>query len=157
MLDSSNSEAKSMDRWRGHLPVTTTALEAIFAKRLAGAATLTMADRVLYTACEMRCAVAMRNIVQLLGSEDPIGVLRGAATAFATIGAVHFVRDLQRAADEIARAPTPGRRRHCLAVLEDRLLCTDDPIDTLIARYASGCLRDCLRSADPSLFGTLLN
>jgi hypothetical protein len=157
MLDLNDDDARTTNPWGGHRPLTTTALQSIFDKRLAGEAGLTVADRVLYTVCEIRCAVATRSLVRRLRSEDSIGAIRRASTAFAAIGAVQYARDLDRAAGEFANALTSGLRQQCLAVLEDRLLCTEDPIDALIAHYAWGCLVDCLRSANQSQFGTSLS
>jgi len=135
-----------MQVWDGHLPVTRSTLLAIFDRKTTGTIELAPADRVLYTVCEVRCAVATRNLVSRLGGDDTVGALGRARAAFEAIGAVQFVRDLNRARDELAAASTARQRRHCLAVLEDRLLCTDDPIDLLIARHAWACMRGCLRA-----------
>jgi hypothetical protein len=82
-----------------------------------------------------------------LGEVNPLGELRAATDAFVAIGASQFVRDLRRAADDFSDAGTAGRRRHCLAVLEDRLLCTEDPVDVLIAQYAWRCLKERARAS----------
>jgi hypothetical protein len=143
-----------MDSWGGHHQVTTDALLSIFDREVAGTIELTQADRVLYTVCEIRAAVATRNLVRRLGSDNVVDAIRSASEAFVAIGAVQFVRDLNRAEDEVASAPTAARRRQCLAVLEDRLLCTEDPIDVLIARYAWGRRRAGVRGPSRTPFAT---
>jgi hypothetical protein len=137
-----------MDSWDGHHPVTTTALLSIFDSAVNGTIDLTVADRVLYTVCEIRSAVATRNLVRHLGREDTVGVLRSCADAFSAIGAAQSARDLRRAADDVATARTASRQRQCRAVLEDRLLCTEDAVDALIARYAWGRLKARARRPD---------
>ena len=142
-----------MESWSGHHPVTTAALLSIFDSKDAGTIHLTTADQVLYTVCEIRCAVATRNLIDRLGRQDPAGALGRAIAAFTEIGAVRFVRDLRRASADLAAAPTAARRRQCLSILEDRLFCIEDFIDSLIAWYVWGQLRSCLGDPHSSSLG----
>jgi hypothetical protein len=117
--------------------VTAHALQAIFDRINSGNIHLTKADRILYTACEIRSATGTCNLVRRLRAENPLDAIRSAITAFTTIGALDYVREFQLAADEYSRAFTPYRRRRCLANLEARLLGTQESIDQLIALYAA--------------------
>jgi hypothetical protein len=107
------------------------------------------AEWVIETVCEIRSAIALRNLRSRLDVADPLEALHRASSAFEIIGAMHFARALRAAADGVGSASTPTKRRHCLGALEDQLLCSDDPIDSLIARYRWNCIdapnsvRDC--------------
>lgn len=129
-----------MRTWHGHRRVTTEALLSVFDRLLAGATTLSPAEQTLYTTCELWAAVVTRTLVGVL-RRDPDDSLRSAAKAFATIGAHQVAATLRRGADDVAVAGTATRRRACLAAVEDRLVCTDDAVDLLIAGYARRYLR----------------
>ena len=96
-------------------------------------------ERVMYTVCEIRSAIAMRDLRSRLDVANPVDALHRASSAFEAIGAMHFARALRGAADGVKNASTPAKRRHCLGALEDQLLCSDDPIESLIAHYLWNC------------------
>ena len=100
---------------------------------------LTSAEQILYTACEVRAAAATGDLIRRLHVKDPCAVFQGAIKAFTTIGALQYVCELQRAANDYSGSLTAYRRRRCLATLEAGLLGTQEPIDELIALYAEIC------------------
>jgi hypothetical protein len=126
---------RSIDTWRGHLPITSEILLTILKRAAARENVFSRAERILYTTCEFWAAIAARSIVIHLGSEA-LDNLRNAIYAFSAIGAVHVENTLNAVLSDLVNAPTQRRYLECLAALEDELPKTKDPVDQLIARFA---------------------
>ena len=93
-------------------------------------------ERILYTVCEFWAAIQARSIVEHLGSRACENV-RNAAVAFSAIGATQVGSLLNAVDHDLATAPTRERLLEGLAALEHQLSGALDPVDRLIAGYAT--------------------
>jgi len=123
--------------WCGHSPIAHEVLLSILLRAAAGHQDFTRDERILYTACEFWAAIQARSIVTHLGSKARDN-LRDAAVAFSAIGATHVARLLIAVHRGPASAPKTERLLQGLAALENELPHTLDPVDLLIADYATG-------------------
>jgi hypothetical protein len=125
-----------IDKWRGHSPITHEVLLSILLRAAAGEQDFTRDERILYTACEFWAAIQARSIVTHLGSKAGDN-LRNAVVAFSAIGATHVASRLTALHNDLATAPTAERLLQGLSALENELPKTLDPVDRLIALYAT--------------------
>jgi hypothetical protein len=128
------------EAWRGHHPVTSMALLSLLDRAAAGQLDFSRVERHLWVASEFWAAVNSCELDAHLDSaaNDPLCEAR---FAFSSIGAEHVVDALYRAAVGAAGTQPRAVRRHCIADLENELLRVPDPVDVLIARFASRYLR----------------
>jgi hypothetical protein len=129
-----------VDTWRGHFPVTSVALLSILNRAADGQREFSHAERVFYLACEFWAAVNARELEAHL-DPDAADPLHDARLAFSAIGAERIV-DVLRHADIPGAARAKRGRRQCVAATEERLLCTQDSVDVLIAEFARRYLGD---------------
>ncbi len=122
-------------RTRHHVRITVAALLAILDRVTTRGGELTQEEHTLFTACEIWAAAGMRALPKLLGRQPADG-LRSASTVFVAIGATQSAEALLRAAD-VAEISTPRQRYRLLQDLGERLRCNLEPVDALIARFAS--------------------
>ncbi len=132
-------------RRRHHVRVTVAALLAILDRVTTGGGDLTQEEHTLFTACEIWAAAGMRALPRLLGRQPADG-LRSASTAFVAIGATQTADALRRAA-EVAEVSTPRQRFRQLQELGERLRSSIEPVDMLIARFASSLVPESLLRA----------
>ena len=120
--------------------MTSVALLALLDRAAAGQLDFSRVERHLWVASEFWAAVNSCELDAHLDSaaNDPLCEAR---LAFSAIGAERFVDALQRAAVGAAGTQPRAVRRHCIADLENELLRVPDPVDVLIARFASRYLR----------------
>jgi hypothetical protein len=133
-----------VNRWCGHSPIAHEVLLSILLRAAVGDQDFTRDERILYTACEFWAAIQARSIVAHLGSTARDN-LRNAAEAFSAIGATNVASLLNAVHRDPASAPTTERLLQGLAALENELPDTLDPVDHLIAGYATG-MKQSLRS-----------
>lgn len=128
-----------METWRGIYPITSFVLDALKTKRAADpASALSGSERVLLECSEFWAAAAHGTLEQYLQS-DPGARLRQAQQAFTTLGAVRVASLLRVAAEALERhGPAAGAIGEVISQLDERLARTDDNVDALIARFASG-------------------
>jgi hypothetical protein len=124
-----------MDTWARHLPITSEMLLPLVYRAAAGCSDFSTAERVLYTACEFRSAMAAGALTEHLGAQV-LHNLHYAGIAFSMIGARHVANTLNAAIWYLGDSPAPPRLRECLDWLERELARTPDPLDELIARHA---------------------
>jgi hypothetical protein len=125
-----------LDRWRGHFRIAHEVLLPILLRAAAGDNDFTRAERILYTACEFWAAIQARSIVTHLGSKTADNLLN-AIVAFSAIGALHVASTLSAGYNDLAIARTTQRLLEALTALENELSKTLDPVDHLIACYAT--------------------
>ena len=124
-----------MEPWARHLPITSEMLLPLLYRAAAGCTDFSTSERVLYTACEFRSAMAAGSVASHLGGQV-LHNLHYAGLAFAMIGARHVANTLNAAIWYLGDSPAPQRLRECLDWLERELAGTPDPLDELIARHA---------------------
>jgi hypothetical protein len=128
--------------WGGHLPITSEMLLPILQRAASGANDFTYAERILYTACEFRAAVAARTIVTHLGSETRDN-LHNAILAFTALGALRFASALSAALCALTDTPTKRHLYRRLRALENDLIDSKESIDHLIADFAEKVKQAC--------------
>jgi hypothetical protein len=116
--------------------ITVAALVAILERAAIGRRGLSNDENMLFIACEFWAGAAVRNLPRLL-RRAPADSLQTASKAFATIGAMETALTLQRAADRAKAASTTRQARQFLRELGQRLRASAEPVDLLIARFAS--------------------
>jgi hypothetical protein len=121
---------------RTHERITVAALVAILERAAAGRRGLSNEESTLFIACEFWAGAAVRNLPKLL-RRAPEESLHTASKAFATIGATETAVTLQRAANRAKAASTARQLREFLRELGPRLRASAEPVDLLIARFAS--------------------
>jgi predicted RecB family endonuclease len=115
--------------------MTSACLLPILRSAVLGDREFSRSERIFYTVCEFRAAIAARALASHLGS-DVLDTLQDAVIAFSEIGARGVADTLNRAVSDIAMADTRLERQQRLGTLESELNQTTDPVDQLIARYA---------------------
>jgi hypothetical protein len=120
--------------WSGHLPGTRTRLTSILERVMRGHSDFTLQERVFVTACEFWVLAMGRELHELT---DPRAVarLRFAAMVYDAIGAAGVAGALHAAHGDLVHLPTRVQRQKRLKLLEERLLLSADPVDTLLARF----------------------
>lgn len=121
--------------WPGHLEITSKSLLSILERAAGGASDFSIAERSLFMACEFWAATKSRTLAGHLGA-DALETLQTLGTIFATMGAVGVAGELDAAAVCLSARRGEMRRQHCISGLQDRLLVTAEPVDTLLARFA---------------------
>lgn len=124
-----------MDRWQEHLPVASASLRSTFLMAARNGVQFSATERALFTTCEFWIAVRAGNLAPYV-APGPSDALRYVGILYAAIGADSVAAAVFDAAGEFERAVRPQERERCLAMLEERLLTTTDPVDQLIARLA---------------------
>jgi hypothetical protein len=119
----------------GHLPATQARLYAILARVAQGRNDFTLAERVFVAACEF-WVLAMGRELHALTNLRAIGKLRFAAMVYDAIGAVGVAGALQAAQGDLIQLKTQAQRRGRLMLLEEWLLLSREPVDTLLAQLA---------------------
>ncbi len=130
------SVSDSENRWQGHLAITREVLLRILLRSAGGDEDFTRAERILYTTCEFWAAIRTRSIAAHLGAQIAEN-LHNASAAFSAIGANHVANSLNACHRELAAALTAEQLLEPLAALENELSVTSDPVDLLIAHYAT--------------------
>jgi hypothetical protein len=125
-----------MDTWRGHFPITSFVLLALLKKAQAGFTEFSREERILFTSCEFWAATAARDLAAYLGLEAEER-LRAAHDAFTALGAVHVARTLNMVTRDFRSQHLVKWGETQVRSLESQLLATEDPVDKLIAEYAS--------------------
>ena len=121
--------------WRGHFPVTCVAMMSLLDRAAAGEEKFSLAERVLFVACEFWSAVNAAELEAYfdLKAEDPT---RDARAALRIVGAVKLADML----DGGVLGPAGGRasftRRRRLLELETSFRGIAEPVDLLLARFA---------------------
>ncbi len=136
-----------MSTWAGHLPITRARLFSILEAAAMGRRDFSLAERALCTTCEFWAAVAARRLGWYLGPPTA-DRLRLVGTVLEAIGSPETARTLHEARIDLAAALTPRQRRLCVRLLEERLLESPDPMDALIARFASDIGPSCNNPTD---------
>lgn len=134
-LNSPLSTHSPPGNWPGHLEITSKSLLSILEKAASGASDISIAERSLFMACEFWAATKARSLARHLGA-NAHETLQVMGTIFATVGAPAFASDLDAACTDLTARPGDVRRLKCINALQNRLLATDEPVDTLLARFA---------------------
>jgi hypothetical protein len=138
-----------VDTRRGQFPLTSFVLAALVKKQSdAGSTALSRTERVLLAACQFWAAVGTRSLAQYLNSESVPRLLL-AFEAFSEIGAVRVASALRVVAGYCPEAASSTWLQRHVGDLEAQLLDTDDPVDRLIAQYASTHIGDCVTGQGP--------
>ena len=121
---------------RTHERTTVAALVAILDRAAAGRRALSSEENMLFIACQIWAGASMHSLPTLLRCR-PAESLHTASMAFAAMGATQTAVTLQRAADRAKAASTSRQVRRFLRELGQRLRASAEPVDLLIARFAS--------------------
>jgi len=131
-----------MDTWRGHFPITHFVRHALVRKQgQVGMNGLSRAEHVLFTACQFWAAVARRDLSRYLASECTRRLVV-AFEAYSEIGAVRTASALRVVIAQCPDEPSPAWLLQNIPEMEGRLLDTEDPIDHLVAQFASAHFTD---------------
>jgi len=123
------------DQWAGHSEATRQTLLAILERADDGREDFSMADRILFTACEFWVAVEAGTLKAFLGT-TALEQLRCSAFAYRAIGAVEVAREVEVALKALRLADTGGRRVQCIEGLQARLRQSAEPTSDLIDRFS---------------------
>jgi len=136
-LNTRHARSSRAATWPGHLEITSRSLLSILVRSTTDAdpSRISIAERSLFMACEFWAATKGRTLVAHLGTNasEPLRIM---GTIFAAIGAAGVARDLDAALVDLAATPGAMHRRRRIVTLQNRLLATDEPVDTLLARFA---------------------
>ena len=121
--------------WPGHLEITSKSLLSILERSTNGAGDISIAERSLFMACEFWAAIKTRTLAQHLGA-NASGTLPIMGMIFSTLGATGVARDIDAARTDLATMAGDRHRQRCVNDLQNRLLLTEEPVDTLLARFA---------------------
>lgn len=124
-----------MDRWQGHLPITTASMRSTLTRAARERLQFSSAERALFTACEFWVAVCSRKLAPHLGV-GPLDALRYAGILYTAIRADGVAAAVIVAINELECTSDPQEQHECLAKLQEQLLRTHDPVDHLIAHLA---------------------
>ena len=121
--------------WSGPLDTTSKSLQSIRERAAAEESGVSNTESCLFQACELWAAAKSRTLSAHLGV-DAAATLPRIGTIFATIGAPGVARDLDMAFVDLAESEGAVHRQSCIDALQNRLLNTDEPVDSLLARFA---------------------
>jgi hypothetical protein len=121
-------------QWSGHSAVTRMKLLEILERAGEGSDDFSMAERILYTACEFWAAVEAGTLGEFLGPRA-VQQLRRSAFAYSSIGAAGVARELELTVAVLSQAGTSDGRRECIGSLQERLRQSAEPISDLIDRF----------------------
>jgi hypothetical protein len=124
-----------VDRWQGHLPITSASLRSTLTRAARERLPFSSVERALFTACEFWVAVRSRKLASHLGV-GPLDALRYTSILYTAIRADGVAAAVIIAINELACISDPQEQHQCLAELQERLLRTRDPVDHLIAHLA---------------------
>jgi hypothetical protein len=120
--------------WEGHLPSTQVALENILMRAVIGKDEITMPERMLAHACELRCAIEAGGWHTRM--HEDFTKLDTARFILNAMGAENLSDDLARTIDKLKAARSRQSERVLLRYLECRLLAEGAKLDAMIAQYA---------------------
>ena len=121
--------------WGGHSAVTRSKLLEILERADGGCEDFSMADRILFTACEFWAAVEAGTLKAFLGT-TALEQLRCSAFAYKAIGAAEVARELEVALRVLSLADTSHGRTECIESLQDRLRSSAAPTGDLIDKFS---------------------
>jgi hypothetical protein len=121
--------------WRGHAPSTRLMLLAILGRADEGCEDFSLAERILYTACEFWVAVETGTLKTFLG-QTAAEQMRNSVFAYRAIGADEVAREVAAALGVLGLADTSGGRAACIEDLQERLRRSAEPTSDLIDRFS---------------------
>jgi hypothetical protein len=131
-----DKKINEMPDWTGHERATSAMLLDVLTTATSGSAKISLADRVLYTACEFWAAARNASLMEQL-REDPKARLRAAEAAFTVIGLRRAASLLHHGRMALAEGDPALSLRHLAAFIETSLAALDEPVDRMIAAYAA--------------------
>ena len=130
------ASAQAIPAWHGHETITSDALLRLLERAARGDSHFSHDQRVFCTACEFWSAVATHSLSAYL-RQEPTLCLAAAHMAFERIGAARIASILQQALSHYSlRASSPAARQQW-QFLTQTLLSAADPVNQLIAQFAS--------------------
>jgi hypothetical protein len=129
-------KASERSDWSGHEHDTSAMLLDVLTTATSGSAKISMADRVLFTACEFWAAARNGSLREQLRG-DPLARLRAAEAAFNAIGLTKATRVLHHARMALTENASPAALRHVVEFIETSMADLDEPVDRIIAAYAA--------------------
>lgn len=129
------SESRSLKPWCGHHASTEFVLDAATSRVARLASPPLLQELILFTACELRVAVARRNLMALMGA-DPVMRLHAARYALAEIGATREVRLLSAAIAGYAHDLGARQPAKWVQSLEESLAASAEYLDVQISLFA---------------------
>ena len=123
------------NQWTGHSMATRRMLLTILERADEGCENFSMADRILFTACEFWVAVEGGTLKAFLGT-NALEQLRCCGFAYRAIGAVEVAREVEAALKALSLADNGGRRVQCIEGLQSRLRQSAEPTSDLIDRFS---------------------
>ena len=128
------SAANASPFWVGHQSTTRRALNSIFERALNGG-DFSVAERGLIMACEFWTAANGGILARHLGA-DATAHLYLVSAVFAAIGARDLAHAIDMACTDLAGLTDKSARRRYIMALESYVLTSDEPVDSLLARFA---------------------
>jgi hypothetical protein len=127
-----------VETWRGLYPITAFVHDALTRKSTRdSAAALSEAEQTLLTVCDFWFAFNTGALRGRLARRESLIPLLRAQHAYAEIGAVRVASVLRVLAERLARAPAPAVLDGVVAETEEALARVEDPVEELIARFAT--------------------
>ncbi|MEA3135443.1 MAG: hypothetical protein QOG17_3289 [Gammaproteobacteria bacterium] len=126
-----------MPSWEGHRPATSAVLIDLITTAHSGRVRFSRSERVLFTACEFWAAARNRSLLGLL-SEDAESQLRAAEGSFTAMGLAKSALVLRRGREKLMENDPPVTLRRLAGNIETALADIDEPVDEVIAGFASG-------------------
>ena len=123
------------NQWGGHSVATRRMLLTILERADEGCEDFSMAERILFTACEFWVAVEAGTLKAFLGP-SAVEQLRCSAFAYSAIGAAEIAREVETALEALSLADSSGGRAQCIEQLQERLQQSADPTSDLIDRFS---------------------
>jgi len=133
--------------WEGHQPATSARLLDVMTTATTGSAQVSRSEKALFTACEFWASARNRNLLSQL-AEDAITQLRAAEASFTVIGLTQVASVLRGARVDLMATTPPASLRDVVENVEDCLAASDEPVDQVLADFASELARDRLRKRD---------
>lgn len=130
-----NRGSTSESQWSGHSAVTRRRLLTILERAAGGLQDFSVAERALHMACEFWAAVESQTLQVFLGP-TPAKQMRYFATIYGAIGATEVAREVAASAEAVRLAGSSSRCAAGIALLQERLRDTTDPLNDLIARFS---------------------
>jgi hypothetical protein len=131
----------TVGNWEGHQPATSARLLDVMTTATSGSAKVSRPEKALFTACEFWASARNRNLLGQL-SDDAITQLRAAEASFTVIGLTRVAGVLGRARAELTAANPPPALRDVVEYIEQCLADSDEPVDQVLADFASELARN---------------
>jgi hypothetical protein len=122
-------------QWGGHSLATRRMLLTILGRADEGYENFSLAERILYTACEFWVAVETGTLKTFLG-QTAEEQMRNSVVAYRAIGAAEVAREVAAALEILGLADTSGGRAACIDDLQERLRQSAEPTSDLIDRFS---------------------